>query len=70
MNTPATTLILGTVVGAIQASGQTDYKFEIIELIEIPAGESAESYTDTVILQFTLARVAAARVWNAAFYRK
>ena len=67
MNTPATTLVLVTTVNAIQANEQTDYEFETIELIEIPAGESAESCDDgSVILQFTLARVAAARVWNAA----
>ena len=66
MNTPAATLILGTSVGATQANAQIDHEFETIELIELPAGMSALSYDDDIlVLQFTLARVAAARVWNA-----
>ena len=66
MNTSATTLILGTSVGATQANEQIDHEFETIELIELPAGMSALSYDDDIlVLQFTLARVAAARVWNA-----
>ena len=58
MNTPTTTLILRTYVDVIQT---------IVELIELPATVSVESYDcGRVVLQFTLARVAAARVWNAA----
>ena len=65
MNIPTTTLVLGTRVDGMHASGQTGYEFEVVELVEIPAGKSAESYDGSVILQFALARVAAARVWNA-----
>ena len=65
MNISTTTLVLGTRVDGMHASGQTGYEFEIVELVEIPAGKNAESYDDKVILQFALARVAAARVWNA-----
>ena len=60
MNTPATTLVLGTLVDALY------HEYEIVELVEIPAGTSAETDDYSVILQFTLARVAASRVWNAA----
>ncbi len=70
MNTPGTTLLLLTYDGVGRyATGQTIYEWENVDLIEIPASESAESYhnaRNNVVLQFTLARVATARVWNAA----
>ena len=69
MNATATTLILGTQLGVCSTiTGEIVHNFEIeiVELIELPATKSVESYDDgIVVLQFTLARVAAARVWNA-----